>query len=719
MSQPNSTPKGKSYRLKPWHSFLEHKLIFSLIVFIFSFASIISFFLIKPYYYAEGVIEVYPKYISNLGDNSELQVTGFREFVANQIVNLRSTDVVEKTLALLKDKPHPLQEVDDDLSLIYALQSGLSVKQIGLSTLISVGFAGNKPEGLAELINTLLETYLRKMNGEKIVGQDIRTENLSRRKNELSAELTVLLSRKSQVLEKLGVSAIQDHLETPHEQSMVEINQSLVTATKQALEAQIKLYSADEGLGVFSKIDMDASVTEKLENDPYLVSLKQALSTRKINLITQMAGTSENHPGRKASLKEIEAIEKEYENSFAREHESALKNLTQKHEVMLITFKDKARQEFEDANLRVDALKKAYDQQKELSSNFTVLYNEAMEIRRNIEHTQKGLDTIESRLEFFKMEEDAPGLVKIASLARTPEQAENDKKLKIVIGLFCFGIFLGLLFPVLIDFLNPLIKTPMEMEGILHFPMLAWLIDNTTQQEGFFFEDQLRRLANAIDYQFSKEQWSAFAFTSVKPGGGTSMIVSELAQKLAEIGRNVLIVEANAFKPKLDWSGKLKEGSNGLWGVLTGQYSSKNSTTNLFSKNGGRVDILPVGNASENSKHLPLTHESLNIIKTHEHDIYLFDCPPLLLSSDSEFLIRLLDATILIVEAEGVGQGEISRAARTLERLNPPQLTFIANRIPVKHRGGYFSQMLKEYETGQKMKSTSFIQDYLFKRNKR
>jgi len=48
--------------------------------------------------------------------------------------------------------------------------------------------------------------------------------------------------------------------------------------------------------------------------------------------------------------------------------------------------------------------------------------------------------------------------------------------------------------------------------------------------------------------------------------------------------------------------------------------------------------------------------------------------------------------------------GELKRAAHLLERLDPPVVGAILNRVKVFRGGGYFTELLKEYETRAKLR---------------
>ena len=82
----------------------------------------------------------------------------------------------------------------------------------------------------------------------------------------------------------------------------------------------------------------------------------------------------------------------------------------------------------------------------------------------------------------------------------------------------------------------------------------------------------------------------------------------------------------------------------------------------------------------------------------------LIDTPPLLLSANAELLGEVAGGVLLVIEAGIVVPGELKRAASLLQRLDPPVVGSVLNRVKVFKGGGYFADLLKEYETGAKLR---------------
>ena len=76
-------------------------------------------------------------------------------------------------------------------------------------------------------------------------------------------------------------------------------------------------------------------------------------------------------------------------------------------------------------------------------THFTSLYDEALNLHNRITRIQNQIAAIDDRLDFFELEENAPGFVNIVSLARTPEKPQETKTKKLLIVLIFATIVLS------------------------------------------------------------------------------------------------------------------------------------------------------------------------------------------------------------------------------------------------------------------------------------
>jgi succinoglycan biosynthesis transport protein ExoP len=80
------------------------------------------------------------------------------------------------------------------------------------------------------------------------------------------------------------------------------------------------------------------------------------------------------------------------------------------------------------------------------------------------------------------------------------------------------------------------------------------------------------------------------------------------------------------------------------------------------------------------------------------YDFVLIDLPPLLLSADAELLVGALGQVFMVVEAQSVNKGEVSRAKRMLEKLDPEAVGLFVDNVPLfrEPASGYLHEVMLE-----------------------
>jgi Mrp family chromosome partitioning ATPase len=415
-----------------------------------------------------------------------------------------------------------------------------------------------------------------------------------------------------------------------------------------------------------------------------------------VRLVTSISSASEEHPGRIAVEKEIQSMDLRLAEIQKETKERIIKQVRNEQNEEAQKEKIKIEEEMKLAQIQEAALQEDLNEQKDSVTQQAMMFNAALNLKSRIEQNRIRLDAIERRLDFFRTEENAPGFVKISSLARQPDKPALGKGMKILGAIFAIGMILCLGLPVLIDLLNPWINTPAEIEQVLKLPILGWIMHkgkNKKFKHHAFFQDQVKRLAMKMHELKLKEQCSSFVITSIKPGGGATTLVQEFSKELKGLGFNSLCIEANALSQE-----KYEKNYKGLNDVL----SKKSTLEEVILKNSLGIDQIYLGEENE-EKHLPLDQDFFKSIKKLEYDFFLYDSPPLLLTADAELLVRQCDAVLLIIEAGSTQNGEVKRSLKTLEMISPKQVGFIMNKVKIKKNSGYFHEILKEFETGKKV----------------
>lgn len=658
----------------------------------------------KASYYTEAVVRVSPRFLKNLNEDQELEFQSnsqYREFVQQQVNTINRYDIVFDALKKLGDRRGLYQTAaESDRRAAERLAKELAIRPVPDSYLIAIGLEGSKADGLAEVINSVVEIYLERAKSEEFFASDKRIENVQEERKKLLQELEEKSARRTALSQEIGVTTFSESLLNPYDQLLIRTKEALEAARRRRIETTAQLASLLNEPQAGGKTAADAMAQELAIKDNGLNSLKSSLYLRRSQLLSKLSGLAPEHPGRRSIERELAEIDTE---------------ITQASETLAKSFRTMLLDQRRAEVYQMQRIEKELSAEVEAESSrarwFASRYQEALALGIETERLRKRIAAIDDRVDFLTLEANAPGFVRMVSAARTPEVPSKGGKKKLLALVLLAGLALGFIAPMAVDFIDPRIHAPDELQKILGFPPLGWILDRNNEQTRLFAQDQLIRLATSLDREHRAQGTKLLVFTSDKAGEGTTSLVLDLTLALTKLGIRALAVEANAFKPDERYRGESR--SQGLVGLLDNAARIEEVVTPgnallperiSVGQAKGRQPLATIGELRRVFTELAQTYEMI-----------LLDAPPLLLSADTELLIGLADATILVIEAESAHKGEIKRAARVLERLSPPVVAAILNRVRVYAAGGYFADLLKEHQTGRRSPASKWLSPWLWK----
>jgi Mrp family chromosome partitioning ATPase/uncharacterized protein involved in exopolysaccharide biosynthesis len=668
----------------------------------------------SPIYRTDAVVYISPRFAKNLSQDSELDIQSnsqYREFVQQQVRTITRYDIVDEGLKRLGEKRSFWQTPQEsERRAAERLMTALDVEPVEDTYLISIALEGQTPDGLAEIVNAVVGVYLEKQKSEEFYGSDVRVGNLQQRRKELLDEITAAVERQTALAQELGVTTFEEKFLNPYDKALIDGNDGLAAARRRRMEAEAKLSALEARHKQQQALELESAAREMAANDRALGDLSTLIAQRRSALVAKLSGMSDEHPGRQKIEHEISELDADLataaDATFKRIHEVLVK----KRETAMAEERARMQEEVEQARRIETGLTAEVENQRANVAWFTSRYNEALALRSQIERGRKQLDSIDDRLDFISLESKAPGFVRLVSSARQPEVPTKGNRKKLFLTLVAAACLAGVGCAVAADYWDNQIRTTLDAEQAVGFPAVGWILERSDSQTEGFAVDQVRRLALALDRERRLRGIRRFALTSVKSGGGTSQIVLDLGRTLSDVGVSTIALELNAFKPDLRYQG-VAEQSVGIVDVLAGKCSLAEV---IVPGNALFPDRIPSGDTRGN-RHISTGKDFLALLEElqQHYDILLLDTPPILLSADAELFTGVADAAFLVVGAEAVSTGEVRRATRLLERLAPPVVGFIVNRVQVFGAGGYFADLLKEYETGEKLEPTGLLTRWL------
>lgn len=655
-------------------------------------------------YSATAVIYVAPRFVNILQESRDQEIPSYqqyRQFIDQQAHTVTRYDILINALARLGPRRSLWQTPEEsERRAVERLQAALAVVAVENTYLITVTLESKEKDGLDEIVNAVVKSYLDLVHNEDIFyAADQRLATIAGQREELVRSLDAYNRRRLEIAQELGVTTFAEDTPNAFDDLLSESRTALAEAQRQRLAAEAKLDVIDPSRGKDASNALVATVRDMVASDPGLNALRYHAHQRRTKLLQDFSGLSPEHPLYAQVKKELEDIDTELSSEAEKVRQSVQTSLLEQRKA--------------DARLsrQVETgLNELIEQQRQKSAWFAKNYSEALQLDSEIERLRKQLETIDTRVSFFKVESNAPGFIRLDTPARPPEIPVKGGRKKMLLMMVVAALLAGMVVPIAIDLLDNRIKTSGQVQKILGYPPLAEIFEHSSDLPvRRVIEDQKRRLGLALAREHGSQHVGSILLTSVKPGAGVTTLAFDLALELAELGLSVLLLEANPTKPDPRYAGPPE--TEGLIGVLGGYAELGRS---IVRSDGALPDRLPIGVPLE--PHLHSIHRLRSLLDDLKkiYSIVLIDAPPVLLSADVEFMASVADMSLLVIGAKLVKPGELKRAARILERADPRIISFIVTRLEISLGGGYYQKMVQEYAHAEQAAQT-MLRNHLVK----
>ncbi|HKD68691.1 MAG TPA: hypothetical protein VKB84_17745 [Candidatus Binataceae bacterium] len=632
-----------------------------------------------PTYMAEAAIRISPVFSKTLQEDVELRFNSnsdYREYVQQQVVDIDSYETAQAALARLGARRWLWQRRGEtDRRAAERLMSALAVHPVPDTYLVTLSLEAQQRQGLADVVNAVAAAYLERQQSQELYGSDRRILLLQERRKDLESQIKDAAQRQAEIGQELGISTFEEKFINPYDKELVDANEALNVARRQRIDAEAKEAALESHVKRISDLQVESQAQEVLANDRALGDLRTELYRRKAAVFLQLRGLAPGHPGRAALMAELADIDRELSRMTAQ----ALERI---RAMLLQGRANKAKEELSQAQAQVEQTRRTeaglaaqLETLRGQVAEFANRYNEALNLRSQSDRARKQIDEIDDRINFLTLETKAPGFVRLASAARAPDIPVKGGRTKLFLIFAIAGVGLGATLPVAIDYLDPRVLSAGELHRILEFPPLGVTLDDS-ERLTVRGRDLIRHIALAIARERRASGTRLFVLSGCHCGAGVSTLVLDLAREISALGVKAVAVEANV--EHVDKRYRLSSSAPGLIEALAGSATLKEA---LVPPAGDLPERMPLGNAFDFHRVWKLNDlRGLFDRMAESCDLALIDAPPLLDSSESEMLIGLPAALILVVMAREYAP-VVRRAVRLLERLSPPVVGAVLSRM--------------------------------------
>lgn len=199
-----------------------------------------------------------------------------------------------------------------------------------------------------------------------------------------------------------------------------------------------------------------------------------------------------------------------------------------------------------------------------------------------------------------------------------------------------------------------------------------------------------RTLRSNIQFSNYENNLKTIVVTSSVPGEGKSTTSLNLAVAFAQLGKKVLLIDADMRKPSIH---KRLELSNltGLSTILA-SIADYESAIQILTSDTYQFSVITAGEIPPNPAEMlnsPKMVQLLEILKTY-YDIIIIDSPPVLAVTDSQVMARLSDGLILVSDIETTKKRAILEAKTLLDKAQANIIGVVINKVDVENNDNYY-----------------------------
>jgi len=207
----------------------------------------------------------------------------------------------------------------------------------------------------------------------------------------------------------------------------------------------------------------------------------------------------------------------------------------------------------------------------------------------------------------------------------------------------------------------------------------------------YSYEEAIKTLRTNI--QFCGSNIKVIMLESAFPNEGKSSMSFSLASSMAQIGKNVLLIDADIRKSVMVSRYQLDKEVNGLSQFLSGQ---KNKEEIIYETNLNNLNIVFSGPYSPNPAELleePVFSLLIQAVRA-EYDYIIIDTPPMMNLIDGAIIANHCDGAVLVIESGKVSYRVEQKIKKQLEKSGCRILGVILNNVNLDS-GRYYGKYKK------------------------
>ncbi len=658
----------------------------------------------KPIYEAEGKL-LFSKTdrVSSLTSPSaqvgELRsVTEINSPLDTEAEVIRSNPIVEKTIASLRlvDKQGTPLEINEFLQKV-------KIKSVRGTDILAISYSSSNPKEAADVVNSLMRYYLENNIQINQAQATVAKKFLRKQLPEVEARVARSEAALRRFKEGNRVIALEQEA-TKGVDKLANLSDQITQAQANLTDAETrsKLLQRQLRLNSQQAVDM-GNLSQSKAVQEVLTQYQQVQN----QLAVEKTRYTDKHPTIANLLAKEAALKKQLETRIFenadREKSVPAQNLGM-GELKQTLVAQLVQSDVERSALanRITVLQNAYTLSQRRLSVLPQLQEKQQQLERQLQVATSTYEELLKRSqEVDVVVNQNVGNARVISAALLPKNALPSKiAFHLALGGF-LGILLGVGVALILEAMDRSLKTLEQAQQLLGYSLLGTIPhlaqkaknsgeslvvavkDNSYSEASSAFE----MLQTSLDFTISDRPLKVIAVVSSAPGEGKSFVAANLAVAQAQMGRRILLVDADMRHSSQQEIWK-RSNPVGLSNVLVGQVEFRNATQEVLVN----LDLLTAGTILAKPSALLDSQRMALLIQEaiKDYDCVIIDTPALSLFGDALMLGKMADGILLVVHP-GVLDRAVAKSTKImLEQARSRVLGMVVNGVTAEKASGYY-----------------------------
>jgi polysaccharide biosynthesis transport protein len=593
-------------------------------------------------------------------------------------------------------------------AVLAAFKARVNITPVPQSRLVTVSFDSQNPKLAAKVVNTLVGSYIQ----QNLEAHWQASQQASSWLSQQLDGLKIKLEKSEDNLQRYAQANGLLFLESSQGQNENIVNQRLRQLQDELTQVQADLYQK-ESLYRLAQAGDYGALPGVFDN-----KMMQDLTVKLAGLEQEKAQLAPNFNPSYPKMKEIQSQIDRIQSFLNQQQQQAARHI---------------QDEYLAAQRRVALVGQAFAQQKKQANVVAGKSVEYNILKREVDSNKQ---LYEGLLQRLKEAGVSAGLkasnIRVVDPAVPPVSPVKPRIfLNLAVGLFV-GLVCGVSMAFLQEHMDNTLKTSDDIENFLRVPALAmipssrsaynqkngrrgplpqalmnavgvsmplalrkgsqngWLrVDSESLQHSPLAE-AFRSLRTSVLLSTAARPPRSLAFVSAEPAEGKTTICGNLAITLAQLGKRVLVIDADMRRPCIHKLFHVQD-SAGLVNYLTGNDEWR-ALVQPSGLNG--LDCLVCGPVPPNPSELLSSERMQTLIgeATADYNFVFLDSPPLLNVADGRILSTMVEGAILVVRGGTTPREIVRRAEIYISEVGGRLIGVVLNDVDLRRDGYYYSR---------------------------